>query len=187
MTLFDIFRQQPRPSAADDPWYFAGLESSFPDLATLPSGPLSDGIVCPSGGAQDDDSELVSLPPCKIVQIDVAEPSVLTPTEAIDREALDKQVMVFRYRGKFHAVDHQCPHNSFPLSRGRVGDIEDFGVVLSAELTCPKHGWAFDLFTGQSDRGSYQLRIWEVQLRESADEAKNTEIWVRKKIKQRQG
>lgn len=35
----------------------------------------------------------------------------------------------------------QCPHSSYPLSQGIPFDIEDFGIVLSAGLTCPKHNW----------------------------------------------
>jgi nitrite reductase/ring-hydroxylating ferredoxin subunit len=71
-------------------------------------------------------------------------------------------------------------------------DIEDFGVVLSAGITCPKHGWSFDLFTGNADRASYRLKVWEVQLRDvpglaaqdvSEGEAPppDKEVWVRRK------
>jgi nitrite reductase/ring-hydroxylating ferredoxin subunit len=56
--------------------------------------------------------------------------------------------------------------------------------VLSAGLTCPKHGWSFDLFSGVADRGNYKLKIWEVQLRDvtsSNGEEQEQEVWVRKK------
>lgn len=78
----------------------------------------------------------------------------------------------------------ECPHSSYPLSQGTPFDIEDFGVVLSAGLTCPKHNWSFDLFSGRSDRGNYKLKIWEVELREvegpQGDDSKK-EVWVRRK------
>lgn len=59
-------------------------------------------------------------------------------------------------------------------------------------VTCPKHDWSFDLFTGMSDRGSYKLKTWEVQLRDVKDaEASQVgeenekivekEVWVRRK------
>lgn len=35
-------------------------------------------------------------------------------------------------------------------------------------MTCPKHGWSFDIFTGLGDRGNYRLNIWEVELRDLA-------------------
>lgn len=49
---------------------------------------------------------------------------------------------------------------------------------------CPKHGWSFDLFTDSSDRRSYKLRTWEVQLRPSGNtDGKDAEleIWVQKR------
>lgn len=187
MTIFDVYRPQPRPSQKDSPWFFAGHRSSFPDIDASALGGLSDTISCLPEISFENNLEPVSLPACKILQTDLIPVSILTPSESEEAGRLDNQVLVFQYRGKFHAVDHQCPHNSFPLSRGRVGDIEDFGVVLSAEITCPKHGWAFDLFTGQSDRGSYQLAIWDVELRDGNDESDDQEVWVTRKVRQRQG
>ena len=81
----------------------------------------------------------------------------------------------------------RCPHQSYPLSNGTPFDIEDFGVVLSAGLHCPKHGWSFDLFRGNGDRGNYRLKVWEVQVRggtgadcvEGGDS--ESEVWVRRK------
>lgn len=64
-----------------------------------------------------------------------------------------------------HVALQKCPHASYPLSNGAPFDIEDFGIVLSAGLTCPKHGWSFDLFSGRADRGNYRLRLWDIQLR----------------------
>lgn len=92
-------------------------------------------------------------------------------------------------------MDQECPHSSYPLSSGRPFDIEDFGIVLSSGITCPKHGWSFDLFSGRSDRGSYKLQVWELELRpvagsrpEAAIEggegevvAEEKEVWVRRK------
>jgi nitrite reductase/ring-hydroxylating ferredoxin subunit len=77
----------------------------------------------------------------------------------------------------------KCPHQSFPLSRGTPFDIEDFGLVLSAGLHCPKHGWSFDLFRGNADRGGYRLKVWEVQLRGVGEDEGDGEgeVWVRRK------
>ncbi len=73
---------------------------------------------------------------------------------------------------------------SYPLSNATPFDIEDFGIVLSAGLTCPKHGWSFDMFTGLGDRGNYRLKIWDVELREpsgASDAGADKEVWVRRK------
>jgi nitrite reductase/ring-hydroxylating ferredoxin subunit len=59
-------------------------------------------------------------------------------------------------------------------------------------VSCPKHDWSFDLFTGTSDRGSYRLKTWEVQIRdikesatsetnEKNDVPMDKEVWVRRK------
>ncbi|KKK22351.1 hypothetical protein P175DRAFT_0510612 [Aspergillus ochraceoroseus IBT 24754] len=153
-------------------WHLVGRASAFPDVS--------------SG---NDDCQVT--PSCKAFSIpktnSPGDPKA--PVEAdLERAGdLKDQVLVFKYKGKFHAIDHQCPHSSFPLSQGSLFDIEDFGVVLSAGITCPKHGWSFDIFSGLSDRGSYKLKVWDVQLRNSetpTDEASETtdqEVWVRRK------
>lgn len=167
----------------EDAWLFAGPVSSFPNITPSTAiSRLSDALATSSGEA---------FPACQILQLSKdpsdknADSTLLTPALAAGSVGLVPQILIFQYRGKFHAVDHQCPHSSFPLSRGNLHDIEDFGIILSAGLTCPKHGWAFDVFTGESDRGSYQLRIWDVELRGgNVDdrEADTREVWVRKRV-----
>ena len=78
-------------------------------------------------------------------------------------------------------INQECPHSSYPLSNGTPFDIEDFGVVLSSGITCPKHEWSFDLYTGRGDRGSYKLQVWEVQCRLGEPESEEMYIWVRRK------
>ena len=51
------------------------------------------------------------------------------------------EVALFLCRGKVVATQGQCPHAEGPLHEG---DVE--GHVL----TCPWHGWSFDLDTGMS-------------------------------------
>jgi nitrite reductase/ring-hydroxylating ferredoxin subunit len=75
----------------------------------------------------------------------------------------------------------ECPHSSYPLSNGTPFDIEDFGVVLSSGISCPKHDWSFDLHTGRSDRGNYKLQVWEIQERVAQEDNGVKDIWVRRK------
>ncbi|KAI3189144.1 hypothetical protein CBS147311_9956 [Penicillium roqueforti] len=140
-------------------WHPVGLASEFPSI--------------------DDDARIV--PRCKAFNIPKTNDAI-ERVEDIDLPGeLKDQVLVFKYKGKYHAIDHQCPHSSFPLSQGHLFDIEDFGIVLSAGLTCPKHGWSFDLFSGRADRGNYTLKVWEVQLRDSsALGSTDQEVWVRR-------
>lgn len=60
--------------------------------------------------------------------------------------------------------------------------------MWSSGITCPKHGWSFDLSNGRSDRGSYKLQVWETQLRPipgsssvADDDENEKEVWVRRK------
>ncbi|OJJ45222.1 hypothetical protein ASPZODRAFT_99074 [Penicilliopsis zonata CBS 506.65] len=130
-------------------WHRVGLASEFPEI-----------------------DESSSIPGCKAFSIRPG--FAAAPVDLEQPGDLKEQVLVFKYKGKVHAIDHRCPHSSFPLSQGSLFDIEDFGITLSAGITCPKHGWSFDLFSGAGDRGNYRLKVWEVQLREE-------EVWVRKK------
>ncbi|KAH8433173.1 Rieske (2Fe-2S) protein [Aspergillus melleus] len=155
-------------------WHFAGLASSFPDIQS------------------HDDCSLIK-PHCKAFSIPKTNNGPSSDDKApipanLDRPGreLKDQVLVFKFKGKFHAIDHQCPHSAFPLSRGSLFDIEDFGITLSAGITCPQHDWSFDLFSGQGDRGNYKLKVWELQLRDpsatnGAPEPGDQEVWVRRK------
>ncbi|KAK9778608.1 putative Rieske domain-containing protein [Seiridium cardinale] len=169
------------PNRRGDAWFSVGLASSFPDITESGSETVSG--IQPCGQAE--------APGCKVFQVPAEDSSLASEVDpsnvaeaAFAARDLRQQVLIFQYKGKFHAVNNQCPHSSFPLSNGTPFDIEDFGIVLSAGITCPKHGWSFDLFSGQGDRGNYRLKLWEVQLRPvpgaPADDPER-EIWVRKK------
>lgn len=50
-------------------------------------------------------------------------------------------VLVGRIKGRLFAFVDRCPHAGAPLRIGKLrGD----------ELTCARHGWTFDVFTGQA-------------------------------------
>ncbi|KAL2154765.1 hypothetical protein VTH82DRAFT_3441 [Thermothelomyces myriococcoides] len=177
--FFNPFRT---PARAGNEWFSVGLASSFPDVGLSIDGKenVSENEVRLCGGHGPN-----ATPGCKVFQVPKDDPSqrteVILPVDEGAQDLTD-QVLVFQYRGKFHAIDHQCPHSSYPLSQGIPFDIEDFGIVLSAGLTCPKHNWSFDLFSGRSDRGNYKLKVWEVELRDIKGEQTNDkEVWVRRK------
>lgn len=155
-------------SAPTNPWLFAALSSSLPNIE--PSAAPKTKIAKSANPAD-------GPPPCTILQLssDNSPPRQLTPSEAQETIGFEPQVLVFRYRNKLHAINHSCPHRTHPLSRGSLYDIEDFGIVFSAGITCPGHGWAFDVNTGMCDRGSYKLQVWEVEERDGG------EVWIRRK------
>lgn len=60
--------------------------------------------------------------------------------ESILAEVGGQDVALFLCRGKVVATNGQCPHAEGPLHEGEVE-----GTIL----TCPWHGWTFDLISGE--------------------------------------
>lgn len=59
--------------------------------------------------------------------------------------------------------------------------MEDMG----AGIKCFRHGWRFDLFTGNGDRGSHRLNLWDIELRnppvsDAEAGAADKEVWVKR-------
>lgn len=71
----------------------------------------------------------------------VASLQAVTAGEPILAEVGGTEVAVFMCQGRVIATQGQCPHAEGPLHEGEVE---------GAILTCPWHGWSFDLNTGQS-------------------------------------
>jgi NAD(P)H-dependent nitrite reductase small subunit len=77
----------------------------------------------------------------------------------------DTPVALFNVGGSVYAIDNICPHAGGPLARGALGGPD------GAIVTCPLHGWRFDVRTGQSPhlRGE-QLRTFLVRVVDGAIE-----------------
>lgn len=73
--------------------------------------------------------------------IAIADADECPPGAAIERLADDRMVAIANVSGTFHAIDGLCPHQGGPLGTGSL-----CGTVL----TCPWHGWQFDVATGRS-------------------------------------
>ena len=56
-------------------------------------------------------------------------------------ECAGKTLALCNAEGTFFAVDNTCPHRGGPLGEG---------FLDGNRLTCPWHGWQFDLTTGQN-------------------------------------
>jgi len=54
--------------------------------------------------------------------------------------AEDRLVALYNVDGEFFALDGVCPHQGGPLGKG---------TLCGAVVTCPWHGWQFDVTTGQ--------------------------------------
>lgn len=72
--------------------------------------------------------------------IPIADVADCPPGASIERVAGGRMVAIANVEGMFHAIDGLCPHQGGPLGTGTL-----CGVVL----TCPWHGWQFDVTTGR--------------------------------------
>lgn len=61
------------------------------------------------------------------------------PGGSLELVAADRMVALFNVDGAFHALDGVCPHQGGPLGKGKL---------VGRTVTCPWHGWQFDVSTG---------------------------------------
>ena len=73
--------------------------------------------------------------------VKVAQTSEAPPGQGICVEVEDKRIAIFNVDGAFHAMDDVCSHQGGPLGEGELE-----GKVV----TCPWHGWEYDVTTGIS-------------------------------------
>lgn len=72
--------------------------------------------------------------------VTVAKLSELEPGTCRSVELEDIGLALFNVAGQIYALDNTCPHAGGPLGEG----------VLDQEVvTCPWHGWKFNVRTGQ--------------------------------------
>jgi nitrite reductase (NADH) small subunit len=74
-----------------------------------------------------------------------------------------RRIAVFRLPDGLAAVDAACPHSGGPLSDG---------IVADHCVTCPLHGWRFDLASGRAVNGPGAVAVHDVCERDG-------EVWVR--------
>ena len=72
--------------------------------------------------------------------IRIADVRECPPGSAGEYVAGERIVALFNVEGTLHALDGICPHQGGPLGRGRLA-----GCIV----TCPWHGFQFDVTTGQ--------------------------------------
>ena len=62
------------------------------------------------------------------------------PGSAIEVTAAGRVFAVYNVEGEIHVLDGICPHAGGPLGQGALeGNV----------ITCPWHGWQFDVTTGR--------------------------------------
>jgi len=68
-------------------------------------------------------------------------------------------IAVFQTGDKFYAVENLCPHQ-------HISSLHK-GIVDGNILTCPMHGWSFDLQSGCALNGNGRLQTFLVEIREN--------------------
>ncbi len=70
--------------------------------------------------------------------------------------ASGRVIAIFNDQGAYHAIDDLCPHMGASLSAGELHE----GIV-----TCPWHGWRFNVTTGVSPVvSSISVKKYEVKV-----------------------
>jgi len=88
--------------------------------------------------------------------VKAASKAEVAPGTAKKIEIGGREIALFNLSGNFYAIDDFCPHRGGPLSEGEVA-----GNVV----TCPWHGWEFDVSTGQTPEnpqakvGCYRVKV----------------------------
>jgi nitrite reductase/ring-hydroxylating ferredoxin subunit len=86
-----------------------------------------------------------------VARVDEVEPETVRPVRVGDRE-----IALARVGDEFYATQGHCLHLQGPLGEGRLEDHV---------LTCPWHGWQYDIRTGENefDR-AIKLETYEVRV-----------------------
>ena len=71
----------------------------------------------------------------------VATVAEIPPGQARMVEAGGRKLAIVNVGGSFHAVDNECPHFGGPMALGKVD---------GPRLSCPWHGWTFDVTSGEN-------------------------------------
>jgi len=86
----------------------------------------------------------------------IASISDCPPGQCRELIAGDRVVALFNVDGRFFALDGVCPHQGGPLGKGKLE-----GCIV----TCPWHGFQFDVTTGQHQasqslqQGSFPTKV----------------------------
>jgi nitrite reductase (NADH) small subunit len=108
-----------------------------------------------------------------IIEREVALPLAdVPPGTSVAVKAFGTTVAIFNVEGKLFAVGNYCPHHGGPLCHGHVSGAnlpsQPYEYRYGREgrvLTCPWHGWQFDLESGRTTfDSSSRVKVYEVHV-----------------------
>ena len=94
--------------------------------------------------------------------VTVAKKDELKPGECKVVDVNGRQVALHNVDGEFFATDNTCLHHGGPLGEG---------ILEGSVVTCPWHGWKFNVKTGVSPVNP-QARIETFKVKVEGDEVK---------------
>jgi nitrite reductase/ring-hydroxylating ferredoxin subunit len=90
-------------------------------------------------------SELIKV--ARTDQLPAGEPKLCTVE--------DRRIALFNIDGTIYAIDNHCTHRDGPVGAGELKE----GMI-----TCPWHGWRFNVTTGHCLEGGANLRCYPVRV-----------------------
>ena len=89
----------------------------------------------------------------------VASTSELAPGQCKVVSAEGTEIALYNVDGKFYALDNVCIHKGGPLGEGSLD-----GPIV----TCPWHGWQYDVITGtNTSNPSLRVKSFKVSVNET--------------------
>jgi|ERR1041385_5292133 NAD(P)H-dependent nitrite reductase small subunit len=68
----------------------------------------------------------------------------------------DTDVAIFKRAGKLFAINNVCAHQHFSMLHQ--------GILENLTVTCPMHGWTYDLQTGKSTTGQGKVATYNIKV-----------------------
>lgn len=87
--------------------------------------------------------------------IEVAKVTDIKSGEGKALEVNGVALALFNVNGTFHALANTCPHRGGPLGEGQLD---------GSTITCPWHGWQFDVTTGDNAFGAGGVKKYTVKV-----------------------
>jgi len=94
----------------------------------------------------------------------VAQADEITPAYPKRVRVGTSECVLVRIGEKIFAFENLCPHQRYSVFHQ--------GIIDHFTITCPMHGWSFDVRTGNAVTGSGHLKTFEVQVEHNA-------VWVK--------
>jgi nitrite reductase/ring-hydroxylating ferredoxin subunit len=96
----------------------------------------------------------------KVAQIDE-----ITPASPKRIKVGESECVLFRIGEQIFAIENLCPHQLYAVFHQ--------GILEQYTITCPMHGWSFDVRNGKAVTGSGRLKTLEVLVDKNI-------VWVKK-------